>query len=117
MEQIKKNLEELNTLVLQGKALEAFEKFYHSDVLMQENQNAPTVGKAENLVREQNFFSGVTEFRGAELLGAAVNGNLSFTMWHFDYTHKEWGVRNYTQVSVQQWQDGLIVKEQFHYGS
>jgi predicted DNA-binding protein YlxM (UPF0122 family) len=40
---------EINGLVLQGKALEAFEKYYHDDVIMQENENAPTVGKQANL--------------------------------------------------------------------
>lgn len=28
---------ELNTMILEGKALEAFEKFYAEDVVMQEN--------------------------------------------------------------------------------
>jgi len=35
--------------------------------------------------------------------------------WHFDYTHKDWGIRNYTQVAVQDWKDGKIVKEKFYY--
>jgi hypothetical protein len=26
-------------------------------------------------------------------------------------------VRNYTQISVQEWQDGQIVREKFYYGS
>jgi hypothetical protein len=37
--------------------------------------------------------------------------------WHYDYTHEHWGVRNYVQVSVQQWQNGKIIKEQFFYGN
>ena len=41
-------MSELNKIVLEGKALEAFEKFYHDDVVMQENELAPTVGKAAN---------------------------------------------------------------------
>lgn len=117
MEQIKQHLEELNNMVLQGDALEAFEKFYHENVVMQENQNEPTIGKSENREREIDFFSRITEFRGVTLLGLATNGNLSFTIWHYDYTHKDWGVRNYQQVSVQHWENGLIVKEQFFYGS
>ncbi|MCF6132523.1 nuclear transport factor 2 family protein [Flavobacterium wongokense] len=117
MEQIKQHLEELNTMVLQGNALDAFKKFYHENVVMQENQNEPTVGKSQNWERELEFFSNVTEFRDAALLEMAVNGNVSFTIWHYDYTHKDWGVRNYQQVAVQHWENGLIVKEQFFYGS
>lgn len=117
MESIKKNLEELNRLVLQGDVMEAFEKFYHPLVVMQENEQAPTIGKQANRLREQTFFDNITAFRSAEILATAVNDNISFVIWKYDYTHTHWGVRNYTQVSVQYWHEGLIVKEQFFYGS
>ncbi|WP_254152726.1 hypothetical protein [Chryseosolibacter indicus] len=52
MTTLKQKLEELNDLVLRGNALEAFEKFYHPDVVMQENENAPTIGKEANRARE-----------------------------------------------------------------
>lgn len=115
--EIERNLRELNKLVLDGNALEAFEKFYHEDVAMQENDNPPVVGKDANRDRENEFFSSITEFKSATIKGLAVNGNLSFVIWHYDYTHKEWGVKNYTQVSVQQWKDGQIIREQFFYGN
>lgn len=115
--EIERNLRELNKLVLEGKALEAFEKFYHEDVTMQENENWPVVGKEANRKREIQFFDSITEFRSAEVKGLAVNGNLSFVIWHYDYTHSEWGEKNYTQVSVQQWKDGQIIREQFFYGN
>ncbi len=35
--QIEQSLHELNNMVLTGHALEAFEKYYHEDVVMQEN--------------------------------------------------------------------------------
>ena len=117
METIKKKLEELNQLVLEGKALQAFEQFYHQDVVMQENQQPPTIGKQANRTREQYFLNNVNEFRSANVLAMAESGNVSFVIWKYDYTHREWGVRNYTQVSVQHWQEGLIIKEQFFYGN
>jgi len=103
-------------LVLAGKSMEAFEKFYHTDVQMQENENTPTVGKDANRQREIEFYANVKEFRAAEVHGITVGDNVSSVIWHYDYTHKEWGTRKYTQVSVQHWQDGLIIKEQFFYG-
>lgn len=108
---------DLNDLVLQGKALDAFEKYYHDDVVMQENENEPTVGKSANREREKAFFSAITEFRGARPLKIAVGQNVSMVEWQYDYTHKDWGVRNYVQVSVQEWKDGQIVKEKFYYNS
>ena len=117
MNTLHEKLTELNALVLSGRSMAAFEKFYHPDVVMQENENAPTIGKAPNRERELAFYGNVTEFRKAEVKGIAVGENLSTVIWQYDYTHKEWGVRNYTQVSVQHWKDGLIVKEQFFYGN
>lgn len=117
MQTIQEKLKDLNALVLQGKTLEAFEKYYHPDVVMQENHLEPTVGKDANRQRELAFFDAVTEFRDARVLGTAVGENISYVTWKYDYTHREWGVRDYTQVSVQTWKDGLIVREEFFYGS
>ena len=115
--EIRQALEDLNGLVLQGKSMEAFEKYYHPEVIMQENENPPTVGKAENRKREEEFFSSVTDFRGAKPLKVTIGEGVSMVEWQYDYTHKEWGIRNYTQVSVQEWKDGLIIKEKFYYNS
>ena len=115
--QIKTSLADLNSLVIKGKLMDAFEKYYHEDIEMQENSNAPVKGKDTNRIRELEFLSNVTEFRKASVAELAVNGNTSFVIWSYDYTHKEWGMRNYTQVSVQHWKDSKIIKEQFFYGN
>jgi hypothetical protein len=108
-------ISDLNDLVLQGKALEAFDKYYHENVVMQENENQPTVGKPANRKREEEFFSSITEFRGARPLKVTVGEGISMVEWAYDYTHKDWGVRNYRQVSVQEWKDGQIIHEKFYY--
>jgi hypothetical protein len=115
--QIKNSLADLNSLVINGNLMEAFEKYYHDDIEMQENSNPPVKGKEFHRKREVEFLSNVSEFRSASVSGLAINGNTSFVTWNYDYTHKEWGVRKYTQVSVQQWLDGKIIKEQFFYGN
>lgn len=116
MSALLEKIDDLNDLVLQGKALEAFEKYYHDEVIMQENESTPTVGKEANRQREIEFFSSITEFRSARPLKITVGEGVSMVQWHYDYTHKNWGVRNYSQVSVQEWKDGKIIKEQFFYG-
>jgi hypothetical protein len=108
---------DLNDLVLQGKALEAFEMYYDDEVIMQENQNAATVGKQANRKREEEFFSSITEFRSAKPLKVTAGEGTTMVQWEYDYTHKDWGVRKYTQISVQEWKNGRIVKEQFFYGN
>lgn len=107
----------INDMILQGQALEAFDQFYHDDVVMQENDNPQVVGKVANRKREEDFFGAITEFRGAKPLNVAVGENTTMVEWHFDYTHKDWGVKNYTQVALQEWKDGKIIKEKFYYGA
>ena len=117
MQKLKEKISHLNSLVLEGKALDAFEMYYHDDVIMQENEMTPTVGKEANRLREQQFFSGIVDFRGASVLDLAIDENVSFVKWHYDYTHKDLGERKFVQVSVQHWKDGKIIREQFFYGN
>src|SRR5258706_11482532 len=114
---IEERIKNLNSLILEGKSMDGFEKYYDDQVVMQENELPPTVGKEANRNRELLFFSNITEFRGAKVLNLSAGENISFVTWHFDYTHKEWGIRNYTQISVQHWKNGKIIKEQFFYGN
>ncbi|GJM29400.1 MAG: hypothetical protein DHS20C17_20350 [Cyclobacteriaceae bacterium] len=115
METILEKIKDLNKLVVEGKAMEAFEKYYHDDVVMQENEDQPTKGKSANRQREQEFFDSITEFRSSIPLRITVGEGTSMVEWHYDFTHKDWGERNYQQVSVQQWQDGKIINEKFYY--
>ena len=117
MTNIKTLIHELNEMVLQGKPLEAFEKFYADDVIMQENDQSPTVGKVANRQREELFFASLIDFRSAKVLDVTVGDTTTMVKWHYDYTHKEWGVRNYTQISVQHWRENKIAREEFFYGN
>ena len=115
--EIEYSLNELNNFILNGRMMDAFEKYYHDDVIMQENHLPPTISKVANRQRELEFLENVTEFRGAEVKGMGVGDNISFVVWKYDYTHKQWGVRDYTQVSIQEWKDGKIIKETFVYAN
>lgn len=118
MNTLLENISNVNDLILQGKALEAFDKYYHDDVTMQENENPAVIGKKANRVREEEFFGAITEFRGAKVLKVTVGeNNITMVEWHYDYTHKDWGVKNYSQIAVQEWKNGQIINEKFYYGS
>lgn len=117
MQTIYEKVNHLNALILEGKALDAFEQYYDDAVVMQENNSEPTVGKEANRQREIEFFGSITEFRGASVRDIAVGENVSMVTWDYDYTHKDWGVRKYSQVAVQHWNNGKIVREQFFYGN
>ena len=106
---------QVNDDVLSGKAMEAFEKYYAEDVVMQENLTTPKVGKEVNRKAEQDFVASIEQFHGAALLGSAVNGDRSYSEWEFDATYKGGHRVKLTQVAVRQWKNGQIVHERFYY--
>lgn len=111
---LKTKVEDLNNLILQGKLLEAFDKYYHPDVVMMDKNAVLAEGKAANRTREETFLANILTFNGAEVKAVAVGDGVTMVEWHFDYVHKEWGHMNYDQVAVQRWKDGLIVHERFY---
>jgi hypothetical protein len=84
---------------------------------MQENDQPSTITKDANRKRELEFLGNVTEFRKAEVQAVAIGEDISSVIWSYDYSHREWGTRNYTQVSIQHWKDGKIIKEHFIYNN
>jgi ketosteroid isomerase-like protein len=112
---LKSAFEDIKSLVLSGKAMEAFEKYYADDVVMQENENPPTVGKEANRQRELDFFAKLVEFRSMELKCVAFGEDAIISEWFGDYTHQDYGVQTHDQVSVQRWKDGKVVHERFYY--
>ena len=117
MSSIKDSVNELNNMILEGKILDAFDHFYADNVVMQDNNNPLREGKQVCRQFEEDFVNNLTAFRGAEVKNVLVSedAGVATVEWGFDYTHKEWGDRNYTQVAVQQWEDGKIVNERFIY--
>jgi hypothetical protein len=105
----------LDDMILSGKALEAFDEFYAGDVVMQENSDAPFVGKALNRQREIDFFSSVAEFHSAQVLSSATDGDVSFSEWEMDLTFKNGYRTKLSQVAVRRWKDGKIAHERFYY--
>jgi SnoaL-like domain len=115
MSNIKEAVADLNQLILTGKAMDAFEKYYDENVVMQENDMPPTIGKDANRHRELEFFGNIEEFRGASIGQILISGDTACIESSMDYTHKVYGPMNTTQIAVQRWKDGKIVSERFLY--
>lgn len=111
------NVAELNALILEGRILDAFDKFYAPEVRMQDNDYPVREGFEVNRQYEEAFVNGLTEFRGAKVLNTLISDDIVCVEWWFDYTHKDYGVRNYRQVAVQRWKNGQIVEEKFYYNN
>lgn len=107
--------QDFNRRLAAGEVLQAFDEFYADSVEMQENLDAPMVGKDANRAREQGFWGSMKELHAMELLGAAVNGDTSYSEWRVDVTLGNGYRMQMTQVARRRWKDGKIVSERFYY--
>ncbi len=115
--EIKAYVDDLVKMMGEGKILEAFEKYYADDVVMQENETEPRVGKEVSRKYEEAFVGGIITVHEMKILGVAYGDNYAVIESFMDITHKDWGRAARAQVAVQHWENGKIVKEKFYYNS
>lgn len=115
-----KNLQsatEMYQLINSGKLLDAFEKFYQPDVVMQEVGDAPRMGKDANREYELHFLGMIKEFHGAGVTHIASNEAEAVTMvesW-MDITYQNGARAKSEQVAVQTWEGDHVIKEVFYH--
>ena len=104
-------------LLSKGQMMDAFEKYYSEDIVMQENNEDPRVGKEANRKFELEYLSSIEEMHGAEIKNVAINpeSGTVFIQAFMDATFKEYGRVQMEEVQVQTWKDGQIVNEKFFY--
>ncbi|GAM21672.1 hypothetical protein SAMD00019534_048470, partial [Acytostelium subglobosum LB1] len=108
--------ENLNTIlkgIQDNKILEVFDKYYHNNVVMYEKGDSTNrVGKDANRKSEQSFVDNAT-IHEAKVLKILVDGNNTAYEMYMDFTYGGHNVKK-TQWAIQQWQDGLVIKEEFY---
>ena len=114
---LKENVQELIKMILEGRTMEAFEKFYDENVIMQENNMPPTIGKEANRKRELEAVSSITEFKNAEVKAVTIGDDVTMVEWFMHFVHKQYGEVKSSQVAVQRWKNDKIISERFYYGS
>ncbi len=108
---------ELYSMINSGQLLEAFEKFYAEDVIMQEMGEAPRHGKSVNREFEVNFLNSIESVHGAGVDNITSDENKGVVMvenW-MDLTFKGGHRVKMEQVCVQEWNGDQIVKERFYH--
>ncbi len=109
--------QELYDMLAEGKMMEAFEKFYHDDVVMIEATGEVCEGKEANRERENKFMSGVKEFHGMGVNGITSNEEEGITMvesW-MELTFKDDTHVKMEEVAVQHWEGDQIIRERFYF--
>lgn len=111
----RERVHQLIDAVLQGRIMDAMREFYADDVTMQENNNPPTVGKAANLEREEQFVGLIAEVRENRAASVLVDGDRAAINWVAEYVTKNGQRLKFDQITHQTWRNGKIVSERFFY--
>ncbi|MBC7893211.1 MAG: nuclear transport factor 2 family protein [Sphingobacteriaceae bacterium] len=106
-------LADLVALVEAGKPMEAFDKFYHPDLEKTDLDGVTVTGLTANYQVGEQLLSKITTVRTFAHRGTIVAGNRSFVVWQLDFDHADNGRVDVTEVAIQDWQDGKIIRERF----
>jgi hypothetical protein len=106
--------QQLNTMIIQGKSVEAFQKFYAEDVVAQENDEPERVGRDAWMSARQEMEARIKKF-DARVLAHAANGETSFSEWQYNLELEGVGPIRIAQVAVRRWKAGKVVRERFYH--
>jgi hypothetical protein len=111
----RQRVDDLISYIEAGRIEEAIQEFYHDDVEMRENLNAPTIGKDANLAREKEWTATIKEVHENRPTFVAVDGEQVALGWVFDYTNSDGQRIRGDQVALQDWRGDKIARERFVY--
>lgn len=116
MENLAQRVNALNELVSEFRYPEAFDAFYDESVLNYENEQPPLVGLQAEREAMANYLASITN-ESAKRGVVIIADDTSVTEWLYEFTHKDWGHRKYTQITVQRWKDGKVILQRHHYAT
>lgn len=112
-------VKDIQTKIFTGKLMEAFEIYYHEDVVMIEGSGVVRTGKSVNRDAEEKFLASVEEWHGGGTLAITSDEENGITMvesW-IDITFTGGTRVKMEQIARQKWQGEQIVEERFYYNA
>ena len=113
---LSEKVRELSQLIIKGETVKGMELYYAEAVIMQENEDEPRKGKSDCIEHEKGMLK-KTRSNSARLLNQAIDAlnGIVFSEWEYNFISHTGTNLKLTEVSIQQWIHGLIVKEKFYY--
>ncbi|KAF2068579.1 hypothetical protein CYY_010094 [Polysphondylium violaceum] len=110
---VKKNLDAILRGIQENKILKTFDKYYHKDVVMYEKGDSTNrVGKVNNRIAEKSFAKNA-KIHELKVLKVLIDGDNTAYESEMTFTYSGTKITK-TQWALQQWKDGLIIKEEFY---
>jgi len=111
------NARDIYNMIAEGKLLDAFDKYYHVDVVQEEATGEKRVGKEANRNFQSEFLGMINDIHGTGVRNLTSDEKEGVTMvesW-MDVTMKDGTRTMMEEVAVQKWRGDQIVYERFYY--
>jgi hypothetical protein len=102
-----------NEMVKKGQIVDATEKFFASNAKTVDFDGTVTNGKSEMLTKMQGFAGAIAKVNAITPHHAALNGDVSFTEFTFDFDMKDGSKVLWHEIIRTVWENGQIVEEQY----
>lgn len=112
--ELKAKLTELDNLILQGKIIEAVEKFFHPTVQSMEGNEGVISGKENKLNHLKEFFSTISNVNTIQLHSQSVGDDVTMSEFTFDLQQANGNRILWNEVLRRKWQDGQVIDERYY---
>jgi hypothetical protein len=90
-------------------------EFHHPDVVLRENQEAPRIGRDQQVAREQAILARAKSIRSTCVRPALIHGDHVAIRWVFEFDWPDGTYMKMEEVAWQRWQGEQLVEETFFY--
>lgn len=111
---LQQHLIQLDELVVQGKFLEAIDRFFHSDVICYSTPDDAIYGNAAKRQSIQNFFNQISAVNNIVLHSQAVGDDVTMSEMTFDFTLKSGKSLVWNEVIRRTWLNGQVIEEKYY---
>lgn len=115
-EDLQTSVEKFQTLLQTGKTLEAIELYYDENICIQDNDNAPILGKQNIYVAEKNKLTKVNSLK-INILSSIVDENKSLVLGEMQINIEtlDGTLQQLNKAFSQRWKNGKIIAERFYF--
>ncbi|MDP5121817.1 MAG: hypothetical protein NWQ46_09500 [Spirosomaceae bacterium] len=110
-------VKKLDKLIVDGKIMEAFEEYFHEDVITHSSANDRSEGKAQKREFLHGFFGNMNSTDEVKLHDTVVEDDKSFSAFTFKFTNKQNEELVWKEIIQRTWKDGLVMDEYYFEGT
>ena len=104
---------ELDTLVSKGDMVTAVTNFFADNAVTTDHDGTIIKNKTGHVAKMEGFLGAIAKVNGITHHASAVNGNISFSEFTFDFDMKDGSKILWHEILRRQWEDDKIITEQY----